>query len=1544
MKSPTVQEKTDVVPEFLSGGGEMGHRIREFDWSATSLGPVHTWPQSLRTCIRIMLTSRQPIWIGWGKELIKFYNDPYKAIVGGKHPWALGTPASIVWKDIWKDIEPMLKQVMEEDEGTYVESQLLIMERNGYPEETYYTFSYTPIPGDDGKTAGMFCANTDDTDRIISERQLKTLTQLGKNLTDTKNNEEIVQRTMDTLMENPYDFPFALFRTIQNNKAIFSASTPMQEAQKFITQEILLDSENAIAKTLKNAYTHRKPQELDGLRENVGTLPMGAWSIAPDKAIVLPVAQTGKEPFGLLIIGFNPFRILDDNYMSFFSLIADQMANSFSDVYMLKEERKRAEALAEIDRAKTTFFSNISHEFRTPLTLLLGPIEEALNDEDVKPVDKTRLETAQRNALRMQKLVNTLLEFSRIEAGRMEGKFTSIDICTYTQDLVSTFRSAIEKAGMQLLFDCHEIKNEVYVDVDMWEKIVLNLISNAFKYSKEGSITIKISEIQDQIELSVTDTGIGIPPEHIDKIFDRFHRVENLMGRSQEGTGIGLAMVKELVKLHHGRIEVKSEPGRGSTFTVFIPTGKEHLPSEKIVEEELISGFSHQSNAYVQEAIKWIPEAEKNITESNEKNDGTFDKKYKVLVADDNADMRDYVQRLLTRDFVVTTAVDGNDAFRKIIENKPDLVISDVMMPGLDGFGLLRKIRNRNEIRNLPVIFLSARAGEESKVEGLDAGADDYLVKPFSARELMVRVTNLIRINEVRRETEKQFYQLFQQAPALIHVMKGPDHVFELFHPKGKELIGGRDVTGMKVREALPEFEGQGVFEQLDEVFRNGKPVSVKELRLLLPDETQQLTERYFDITYQPWFDLKGKVIGVLNFSLEVTETVKSRKKIEESEAYFRKMADTVPATIWMTEKDGSCNYLNSQWYEMTGQTEKEALGFGWLKATHPEDAERTGQAFVEANANHSPFNILYRLRQKDGNYRWAIDSGRPRFDADKNFIGFIGSVIDVHEEHEASQKLLESESRYRHIFEGTPVSIWEQDFSILRNEILRLKSNGIKNLKVHFTKYPEELNQLISSIEVKDVNAVTLHLLEANSKEQIKSGLTQIFVDGTKEAIIKEVELIADGGGHFEYESVLKTLKGRHIEVLVHIDFPKSEDYSSVLVSIVDISKRKNAERALRESESGFRKLANAMPQLVWIADAEGKVTYYNDRVREFAGASQSDQDTWVWEGLVHMDDLNKTSDAWNTAVKEGTTYQVEHRVQLKDGTYRWFLSRAFPQKNEVGEIIKWFGTATDIHSSKEYSAILESEVRKRTQELEDLNLSLQQSNKELQQFAHVASHDLKEPLRKIKTFSGRITTEPGTYFSDKAKIYLDKVNSAADRMNMMIDGVLNYSMLNASSEKIAKVDLNQIIAAIETDLELLIEQKSAKLVYDSLPVVEGAFVLLYQLFYNLINNSLKFSREDSTILIEISSSLIHIDEREYAEVIVKDNGIGFEQDFAERIFETFLRLNSKDQYEGTGLGLSLCKRIAERHGGTISAYGEVDMGASFVIHLPLIQDRKNL
>ncbi|HEV2480829.1 MAG TPA: HAMP domain-containing sensor histidine kinase [Puia sp.] len=603
-----------VIPEFLSGGGEMGRRIREYDWAATSLGPVESWPQSLRTCVRIMLDSRQPIWIGWGKDLIKLYNDPYIAIVGGKHPTALGMPASVVWKSIWREIGPMLHTVMEEDTGTYVESQLLIMERNGYPEETYYTFSYTPIPGDNGGSAGMICFNVDDADRILSERQLQTLTRLGKNLTDCLTYTQAAERTMDALSRNGRDFPFALFFWVGGEAGVSGAGDSMEAGGQMVAGEpqgplagddvrltqcttlgasatgvpiaFRLTDDSGLAAALRRARDSRAPQIIEGIHELLGAMPQGEWDVAPDKAIALPIFKAGGVVVaGFLVIGLSPYRPVDELYINFCTLIADQLTTSFADIHVLELERARAAALAEIDRAKTLFFSNISHEFRTPLTLLLGPIEDLLNDPASLESNKYRIGVAYRNALRMQKLVNTLLEFSRIEAGRLEGQFRRVDIGALTLGLASTFRSTIEKAGMQLLVHAEPIKGEVYVDTDLWERIILNLVSNAFKYSHDGSISIDVRELGDQVVVSVSDTGVGIAKDQLEKIFDRFHRIENGGGRSLEGTGIGLAMVRELVRLHQGTISVTSRVGEGSIFAVSIPTGSKHLPPDRVSHE-----------------------------------------------------------------------------------------------------------------------------------------------------------------------------------------------------------------------------------------------------------------------------------------------------------------------------------------------------------------------------------------------------------------------------------------------------------------------------------------------------------------------------------------------------------------------------------------------------------------------------------------------------------------------------------------------------------------------------------------------------------------------------------------------------------------------------------------------------------------------------------------------------------------------------------------------------------------------------------------------
>ena len=750
--------------DFLLGGGEMGARMRAFDWSQTSLGPAALWPQSLKTAVRIMLTSRQAMFVWWGAELTNLYNDPYKAIVGGKHPEALGQPASRVWREIWDQIGPRAESVIRDNEGTYDEALLLIMERHGYPEETYYTFSYSPVPNDQGDTGGIICANTEETQRILSERQLALLRELAASTVDARTFDDACSLSARCLETNPYDLPFAAIYLIDpgSGDAVLTATSGIERGHPALPETVPLDQSSRwpFAEVLRVHKACLIPS-----LEALDDLPTGAWTRSPRQAVAVPIAPSGqKGQAGVLLVGLNPFRLFDDSYRGFIDLVAAQLAACIANAQAYEEERKRAEALTELDLAKTAFFSNVSHEFRTPLTLMLSPLDDILSGAvgEAPAAAQELLTIVRRNGQRLLKLVNTLLDFSRIEAGRVQAVYEPLDLAACTAELASVFRSAVEKAGMRLVIDCPPLAEPVFADRDMWEKIVLNLISNAFKYTLEGEIRVSLRTADGSAVLAVEDTGTGIPEDEQPKLFNRFHRVEGAQGRTQEGTGIGLALVQELVKLHGGTVGVASVFGKGSTFTVTLPLGDGHLPADRIGGLRTLASTALGASPYVEEALRWLPDG------GGAKQDplsltGGFsraalltavhgEKRATIVLADDNADMRDYVGRLLAAEYEVLAVADGEQALRASRERRPDLVLTDVMMPKLDGFGLLQALRADPATAAIPVVMLSARAGEEARVEGLQAGADDYLIKPFSARELLARVGGTLALAKVRRE------------------------------------------------------------------------------------------------------------------------------------------------------------------------------------------------------------------------------------------------------------------------------------------------------------------------------------------------------------------------------------------------------------------------------------------------------------------------------------------------------------------------------------------------------------------------------------------------------------------------------------------------------------------------------------------------------------------------------------------------------------------------------------------------------------------------
>jgi PAS domain S-box-containing protein len=864
--------------DCLAGGGDMGALMRSTDWSRTVFGPVGEWPQSLRTAMSIMLESRFAMVVAWGPEHRFFYNDRYRPILGGKHPASLGKAGAEIFPEVWHVVGPEFDRARR-GEAFAIDDWLLPLDRNGYLENCYFTLSYSPIRDETGGVGGVLAVVAETTGRVEGERRLATLRELARRAAEAKTPEQACTNAAAVFATNSIDIPFALIYLLDRDgrRAHRVCAVGLPNGHPANLPVLDLTSENEDLWSARAVALDGGARVVTNLPALTEPLPGGPYEENTHTAIVLPLSRPGLDhPYGVLVAGVSPRRALDDPHRGFFDLVADHIATAISNAVAFEDTRRRVEALAEIDRAKTAFFSNVSHEFRTPLTLMLGPVENLLEGTHgpLTSAQRQDVEILQRNAGRLLKLVNGLLDFSRIEAGRTLACYRETDVASLTRELAGAFRSAIEHAGLQFDVLCDPIADSVYVDHDMWEKIVLNLLSNALKFTFEGTIRVELRPLDHAIELVVSDTGTGIPEGELPRIFDRFHRVEGARSRTLEGTGIGLALTHDLVRLHGGTITADSRVGEGTTFVVRIPVGRAHLPQDRIDVAPTLASTATGAVPFVDEATRWHRDLPRERSRSGAKE--------RILVVDDNADMRDYLSQLL-RDWDVITEADGTTALARAREDQPGLVVTDIMMPGLDGFALLRELRQDPRTQAIPVLMLSARAGEEARVSGLDAGADDYITKPFSARELVSRVASLLNLSRARREAELQkqhLRSLFMQAPTPIVILRGPDHVIELANPMTCKIWGRQeaDVLDKPLIDALPELRDQPFIALLDEVLRSGIPYVGKETPARLDPRGDGVFEtRYLNFVYAPLRSLDGEIEGILVIAFDVTDEVLSR-------------------------------------------------------------------------------------------------------------------------------------------------------------------------------------------------------------------------------------------------------------------------------------------------------------------------------------------------------------------------------------------------------------------------------------------------------------------------------------------------------------------------------------------------------------------------------------------------------------------------------------------------------------------------------------------
>ncbi len=1661
----------------------MADLMRAHDWSQTPLGAPSGWSQSLKTVLSILLTSQHPIFLWWGSELIQFYNDAYRPILGTtKHPQALGQRGRECWQEIWETIAPMIAAVVERGEATRIQDGLLLLERNGYLEECYFNYAYSPVRDEAGEVGGVFCACDETTKRVIGERQLKTLRELAAQPLATKTIAEAGRSCMSAIAANPADIPFAL---------LYQLDELGESARLLGTAGIApgtIASPDRIALTaavwdLDRVGQSGKAAYLTDLVTRFDSLPDSIWNLPPQSASVLPLWRSGQQQLaGFLILAVSPRRAFDEEYRGFFEVIGSQVEIAMSNARAHQEERQRAEALAALDRAKTEFFSNVSHEFRTPLTLMLSPLAETIASLDgtIPAPEIGRLQLIQRNGKRLLKLVNSLLDFSRIEAGRVQVTYEAVDLASYTAELASAFRSIVEQAGLALIVECPTLPVAVWIDRQMWEKIVLNLLSNAFKFTLVGSITVRLEWCGDRVNLTVADTGVGIPAPELPRLFDRFHRVENSQGRSFEGSGIGLSLVQELVRLQGGTIDVASQLGQGSCFTVSIPHRHEPTATAAIDSSRALAPIATNAMLYVEEARRWLPEngasyppiefdVEEPVPLGAPSGDPTQPQplpqlgRARILLADDNADMRDYIQRLLSGSYQVETAADGMAAMASIDRQPPDLVLTDVMMPRMDGFELLRVLRSSAATEEIPIILLSARAGEEARIEGLEAGADDYLIKPFSARELVARVEATLKLAQLRRtsrDRERALQQATDAARAnLDRIVSSLRDGFATFDRQWRYTY-----INNRLLEFLNLPRSAVIGRQAWDVFPH--QVGIEFYDLLQRAMTEQI-EVQFEFYYSVvdmWVEhrLYPTTDGLAILMADISDRKRAELLLFEQKRLLELVAAGEPLANCLAAVCASVSNLSlgvracilptdAQRHKFPRSISPElppAFALGLENMPLDEltigvcaPAVYSGRSVTCVDIVNDDLQlpswrdlcaangilachcapILGADELPWGSLMLCFDRSRVPTEWEYQLAEFGTNIASIVFERELTSLALQaSEAKYRTLFESMDegLCICEMLFDEdgVPNDYRFLEVNAIfgsltglagavgktvremiPDLEAEWFEIYGRVVQTGEPVRFENQSIVMNRWFDVNAFATGEPGSNQfavLFTNITDRKLVEQererflsvgadLQVIADRHGRFQWVSptLEQTLGWTKAELLayawtdlIHPDdlaessveaqslfsdhitvafesryrhkdgsyrwflwnaqsYPSQLDPAEQVLyaAAVDITDRKQVEEALRESEERFRNMADNAPMMVWVTDDTGYCTYLSRSWYEYTGQTQTEGLGFGWLKATHPDDREFYSKIFLSANQQQEAFQLEYRLLHQDGEYRTCIDVGRPWFGADGEFNGYIGSVIDIDDRKQMEAILADRAR----ELAALNSRLARSasqlterNQELDSFVHIVSHDLKAPLRAIANLSVWIE-EDLDGLSAHTTEQMNLLRSRVHRLETTIDGLLQYARVGRQDSQLELVSVAELLAEV---IESIAPPPTFKIdISAQLPTLETNRLLLSQVFANLISNAFKHhDRPDGSI--RISSRV----QGNFYEFGIADDGPGIPPQDRDRIFVIFQAANPQKNPDSSGIGLSIVKKIVEAESGTIRLESELGKGTTFYFTWP--------
>ncbi|MFC5407788.1 PAS domain-containing protein [Larkinella bovis] len=749
---------------------------------------------------------------------------------------------------------------------------------------------------------------------------------------------------------------------------------------------------------------------------------------------------------------------------------------------------------------------------------------------------------------------------------------------------------------------------------------------------------------------------------------------------------------------------------------------------------------------------------------------------------------------------------------------------------------------------------------------------------------------------------------------------------FPMFLFWGKDLIcfyndayrpslgaGGKHPSALGQRGEIIWPEVWPAIKPLIDQVMNGDGATWNEDQLLPIYRNGQIKDVYWTFSYSPVHSESGEVGGVFVTCTETTEKILNLKTLEESKAQLQFAIEAAELGAWDLNPATNRFTGNDRLKAWFGRRQEEEIDLSQALASMAEkDRNRVADAIKTAlqASSGGQYDVEYTiLNTGDKPERLVRAKGKAIFDESGAAIRFNGILQDITDEVRAREK------------EQKLLTLVENSVDLM--SILELDGRN---------SYINKAGKALLGIDA-DEDVSRIPITDLHTPEQFT------FVSSE---IIPSVMATGRWSGQF----AARNKKTGEILPLynncLRIDDPSTGLPLAVGAVMRDLRPELAAQKALEESRERFRLLADFMPQFVWAAEPTGKLNYFNQSVFRYSGLSSDAVQDNIWLQITHPDERQANLDAWLFCIKTGQDFVFQHRFRRYDGEYRWQLSRAVPMKDSQGVIQWWIGTSTDIDDQKKMADELERMVQQRTQELHESNQELIKINQELEQFAYIASHDLQEPLRKIQSFSELLRLNLSD--AQSAELYLEKISTSAQRMAELIKSVLNYSRLSQTIESFVETDLNQVLADVESDFELLIAQKRAVIQRMVLPIIEGIPTHLNQLFANLIGNSLKFSAEAP--LITITAETVSGDSippgsglpsgRPYVHLKIADNGIGFEQAYAERVFTIFQRLNHRKAYAGTGIGLALCRKIVENHGGLIRAESEPNKGATFHVFLP--------